>query len=172
MRKELRSNPGFNYQNWTSAAQFCVQNKINLEEALIWAEVAVSTPYIGEENFNTLQTKSTVLDALGRGADADVVMDKAIKHPSATMQSIDQYGKTLLAAGKNEKALEVFKLNKLMHPKDMFTTNVGLARGYTGVGNKKNAIKSWEIAIKNLPEDQKENLKEYQAELNKLKGGV
>ena len=172
MRKELRSNPGFNYQNWTSAAQFCVQNKINLEEALIWAEVAVSTPYIGEENFNTLQTKSTVLDALGRGADAEAVMDKAIKHPSATMQSIDQYGKTLLAAGKNEKALEVFKLNKQMHLKDMFTTNVGLARGYTGVGNKKNAIKSWEIAIKNLPEDQKENLKEYQAELNKLKGGV
>ncbi|MEO7991810.1 MAG: DUF2911 domain-containing protein [Chryseolinea sp.] len=170
MRKELRSYPGFNYQNWTSAAQFCVQNKINLEEALMWADAAITTPFVGEENFNTLQTKSMVLDALGRSAESEVIMDKAIKHPTATMQSIHQYGRTLLAAGKNQKALDVFKLNKQLHPKDMFTTNVGLARGYTALGDKKNAIKNWEIAIKNLPEDQKGNLKAYEAELAKLKG--
>ncbi len=172
MRKDLRSYPGFNYQNWVSAVQFCVQNKINLEEALTWADIAISTPFVGEENFNTLQTKSMVLNALGRGAESEAIMDKAIKHPTATMQSIHQYGRTLLAAGKNQKALDVFKLNKQMHPKDLFTTHVGLARGYAAVGDKKNAIKNWEIAIKNLPEDQKGNLKAYEAELNKLKGGA
>ncbi|HOX83649.1 MAG TPA: DUF2911 domain-containing protein [Chryseolinea sp.] len=170
MRKELRAYTGFNYQNWASAAQFCVLHKVNLNEALTWADAAVSMPFIGVENFNTLQTKSMVLDALGKTAEADASMDKAIKHPTATVQSIHQYGRTLLAAGKKEKALEVFKLNKQLNPKDTFTTYVGLARGYTALGDKKNGIKNWEIAIKNLPADQKGNLKFYEGELAKLKG--
>ncbi|HPM31623.1 MAG TPA: DUF2911 domain-containing protein [Chryseolinea sp.] len=170
MRKELRAYTGFNYQNWASAAQFCVLHKVNLNEALTWADAAVSMPFIGVENFNTLQTKSMVLDALGKTAEADASMDKAIKHPTATVQSIHQYGRTLLAAGKKEKALEVFKLNKQLNPKDTFTTYVGLARGYTALGDKKNGIKNWEIVIKNLPADQKGNLKFYEGELAKLKG--
>lgn len=170
MRKELRAYTGFNYQNWANAAQFCVQHKINLEEALTWADAAVSMPFIGVENFTTLQTKSMVLDALGRSAESEAVMDKAIKHPTATVQSVHQYGRTLLAAGKSQKALDVFKLNRQLNPKDTFTTYVGLARGYTAVGDKKNAIKNWEVAIKNLPDSQKGNLKFYEAELTKLKG--
>lgn len=172
MRKELRSYPGFNYQNWANAAQFCVQQKTNLEEALTWADAAISMPFIGEENFTTLQTKSMVLDVLGKGAESEAIMDKAIKHPTATMQAIHQYGKTLLTAGKNQKALDVFKLNRQLNPKDTFTTYVGLARGYTALGDKKNAIKNWEVAIKNLPGDQKANLKFYEGELAKLKGGA
>jgi hypothetical protein len=170
MRKELRAYTGFNYQNWADAAQFCVQRKINLEEALTWADAALSMPFIGVENFTTLQTKSMVLDALGRSTEAEVEMDKAIKHPTATVQSVHQYGRALLAAGKNQKALDVFKLNRQLNPKDTFTTYVGLARGYTAMGDKKNAIKNWETAIKNLPENQKANLKAYEAELTKLKG--
>src|SRR5690606_2460444 len=33
LRNELRSSPGFDSQNWMFAAQFCLNNKINLEEA-------------------------------------------------------------------------------------------------------------------------------------------
>jgi len=63
----------------------------------------------------------------------------------------------------------VFKLNAKNHPEDKFTPNVGLARGYTALGDKKNAIKYWELAIKNLPENQKQNLAFYEGELKKLK---
>src|SRR6185312_8127309 len=35
IRKDLLSWPGFNHQNWQTAAQFCADNKINLEEALV-----------------------------------------------------------------------------------------------------------------------------------------
>jgi tetratricopeptide (TPR) repeat protein len=170
MRDELRGYPGFNHQNWMAAAQFCVQNKVNLDEALTWANNAVALPFIGQEEFNSLQTKATVLDALGRTAEAEAVMNKAMNHPTATVQSIHQYGRTLLAAGKNQKALDVFLLNKKLHPEDKFTIYAGLARGYTAVGDKKNAIKNWETAIKNIPEDQKGNLPAYQDELKKLKG--
>lgn len=169
IRNELRSSPGFNFQNWANAAQFCATNKINLEEALTWAESAINAPFVGQENFTTLQTKANVLTALNRNDEADAVMDKAIKHPTANVGQIHQYARTLVAAGKKEKAMEVFKLNSKLHPEDKFTPNVGLARGYTAIGDKKNAVKYWELAIANLPDNQKANLQFYQGELQKVK---
>lgn len=171
LRTELRSSPGFEPQNWVNAAQFCLNNKVNLEEALTWAENAISTPFFGRENFNTLQTKASILDALGRTAEATEVMNKAINHPTASVTDIHAYGRSLIARGKNQEALEVFKLNRKKNPSDMFTTYVGLARGYSAVGDKKNAIKNWEFAIKNIPENQKPFLSTYEAEVKKLKEG-
>jgi hypothetical protein len=40
-----------------------------------------------------------------------------------------------------------------------------LARGYTAVGDTRNAIANWEIAIKNIPENQKVNLPVYEQAL-------
>ncbi len=161
---------GFNYQSWMTGAQFCARNKINLEEALTWAEIAISGTFIGQEDFFSLQTKALVLSAMGKDADVDALMDKAIKQPTATMQALHQYGRSLLSAGKNQKALEVFKLNRQRNPEDKFTTYVGLARGYAANGDKKNAIKNWETAIKNVPENQKPFLNVFEEELRKLKG--
>ena len=172
MREELRSSVGFDYQNWAAAARFCAQNKINLEEGLTWAESAITIPFIGVENFQTLQTKGQVLMAMNRESEAGVTMDKAIKLPTATVQEIHQYGRTLLIAGKKEKVMEVFQFNSKAHPEDKFTTNVGLARGYTALGDKKSAIKYWEVALKNIPENQKNNMTFYDGELKKLKEGV
>lgn len=171
IRDQLRGNTGFDYRNLQAAANFCARNKINLDEALTWADAAINPP-IGQEEFGTLQTKAAVLRAMNKNDEAEALMTKAINMPSASVQAIHQYGRTLLGEGKKEKALEVFKLNRQHHPDDKFTTFVGLARGYTAVGDTKNAIKNWEIAIKNLPENQKQNLSFYEGELKKLKGGV
>ncbi|SKC50350.1 DUF2911 domain-containing protein [Ohtaekwangia koreensis] len=173
IRGELMGNRmGFDYQPWMDAAQFCAQNKINLEEALTWADNAISGQFIGREDFASLQTKALVLYALSRDAEADAVMNKAIKHPTANVPEVHQYGRSLLAAGKTQKAMEVFKINRQLHPNDTFTTYVGLARGYAAVGDKKSAIKNWETAIKNIPENQKGFLPQYEAEVKKLKGGA
>ncbi|MEQ9592945.1 MAG: DUF2911 domain-containing protein [Cyclobacteriaceae bacterium] len=169
LRDELRGSLGFNNQNVMAAANFCANNKINLEEALTWADAAISAPFIGQENFNTLQTKANVLDAMGKEAEASAVMDRAINHPTANVAQIHGYGRTLIGAGKADKALEVFKLNAKLHPEDKFTPNVGLARGYTAVGDKKNAVKYWEAAIKNIPENQKPFQSVYEDELAKVK---
>jgi tetratricopeptide (TPR) repeat protein len=170
MRDQLRGDLGFDHQNLMAAAQFCASRKTNLDEALAWADRAISQPYFGREEFESLQTKAMVLRAMGKDADADAIMNKAINHQTATVQSIHQYGRMLLGDGKKEKALEVFKLNRQKHPEDTFVTYVGLARGFTAVGDKKNAIKNWEVAIKNLPAERKQELKFYEDELKKLKG--
>jgi len=169
IREELKSSPGFSYLSWVQAATYCANNKINLDEALIWADNAISAPFIGQENFQTLQTKALVLNTMNNTEEADWVMDKAIEHPTATVMAIHQYGRSLITIGRNEKAMEVFEKNAKMHPEDKFTTNVGLARGSAAIGETKKAIKYWETAIKNLPEDQKVYLSYYESELNKLK---
>jgi len=171
MRDQLRSFPGFDYRNYSAAANFCATNKINLEEALTWADKAMDPNFVGgKKEFTTLQAKSNVLLAMGKNADADVIMQEAIRLPDASVQAIHQYGRGLLNAGQKEKAMEVFQFNaKTNLAKDKFTPNVGLARGYAAMGDKKNAIKYWEEAIKNVPENQKPFLNVYQGELDKAK---
>jgi len=173
MRKELLAWPGFDYRNWQNAAQFCADNKINLEEALVWADRAISEPFRnaapGREDFLTLRTKASVLRAMGRDGEFETVMDKAAALPGSPVMGIHQYGLSLLAVGKKEKAFELFKMNRRVHPDDTFVTYVGLARGYTAVGDKKNAIANWEIALRNIPDDQKRNLPVYEQALRALK---
>lgn len=171
IRNELRNQNGFDYRAYTAAVNFCVQHNINLDEALTWADYAISGPFIGEENFSTLQAKANVLTALGKKDEASTIMDKAIRRPDASVAAIHQYGRGLIASGATQKALEVFQYNFKAHPEDQFTTRVGLARGYTAVGDKKNAIKFWEQAIKNLPAERKQELPFYESELAKLKQG-
>jgi Protein of unknown function (DUF2911) len=171
MREELRSATGFKQENWITAAQFCAQNKINLEEALTWVDMSVSNPFIGVENFTTLQTRAMILQALGREVEADAAMDKAIKDLSATVNDLINTGESMLAMGKKEKAMEIFKYNAKIHPEEKFASNIGLARGYTAIGDKKNAIKYWELAIKNIPANQKQYQPQFEAQLAKLKEG-
>lgn len=170
IKNELSGSKGFDYNNWKDAALFCLYNKLDLNEALYFADAAISMPYVGLENFTTLQVKAEVLMAMGKTDDSKIIMQKALHHSTATVTDIHQYARKLLSEGKKEEALDIYKLNRSLHPDDKFTTYVGLARGYTAMGDKKNAIKNWEIAIKNLPEDQKPNLTYYQGELDKLKG--
>jgi tetratricopeptide (TPR) repeat protein len=169
IKSELKGAQGFDFKNWKDAAVFCLNNQIDLNEALYFIETAIHDPFIGKKNFTTLQVKSEVLAAMGKTEEAKTTMLEALNHPTATMQDVHQYGRKLLSEGKNQEALEIFKLNRKIHADDTFTTYVGLARGYDATGDKKNAIKNWETAIKNLPEDQKPNLTYYQGELAKLK---
>jgi hypothetical protein len=175
MRQDLESWAGFNYQNWQAAAQFCVAKKINLDEALVWAEKAVSEPFrgavLGSRDFSTLETKASVLAALGRTAEADATMNDAIRLPGADVVPVHQYAMRILAAGRKDKAMEIFRLNRAQHPDEPFFTYVGLARGYTALGDTKNAIASWEIALKNVPPSQKANTPAFERALAALKGG-
>jgi tetratricopeptide (TPR) repeat protein len=156
LRKQLQSMSGFNYQGWMQAAQYCLQNDVNLEEALAWAENAVSLPFIGQRNFSTLQTKGSILEKLGRKTEAQAVMEEAIKDPSAQAFQIHQYGRQLIADGQKEKALEIFQYNHERF-KGAWPTEVGLARGYSAVGEYEKAAKHAQIAAEQAPDDLNRN---------------
>ncbi len=173
MRQQLRSWPGFNYQNYQLAAQFCADHKINLEEGLIWADRAIKEPFRGggggREDFTTLQTKAAVLDAMGKAGEADALMDKAVRLPGNDPFQVHQYAMRLLRAARKERAMDTFELNFELHPDEKFITFAGLARGYTALGDKENAIKNWEAALQRLPETQKKNRSVYEKALSDLR---
>lgn len=173
MRQDLESWAGFNYQDWQTAAQFCADNKVNLEEALQWADKVINGPFrgatIGHEDFSTLSTKAAVLQAMGRDSEADTLMEKALRLPGTDAYSVYAYGMGLLRKGNKDKAMKIFTFNRQQHPEDKFWTSLGLARGYTAAGDKKNAIANWEVVLKNVPSNLSNRTASFEASLKKLK---
>ena len=155
IRQELKSAPGFDWKNWVAAVEFCVTNRINLEEALLWSDYAIGAPFVGEKNFETLTAKSSVLLLLNRRKEAEQVILNAAVDPTASMIKIHSYGRQLIRIGQADQALEVFRLNRKKFPDDLFTTYVGLARGYEATGKTKQARKNYLVAAENAPEGQK-----------------
>jgi tetratricopeptide (TPR) repeat protein len=152
MRRELRHMPGFRWQAWQSAAQYCLQQNRNLEEALTWAEKAISLPGIGQANFNTLSTKAQVLERLSRTSESESLMTQALDLPNVLPFEIHQYGRRLIAQGKKKEALAVFQKNAQRFG-DAWPVHVGLARGHSAVGDYKAALKHAEIAVKQAPDE-------------------
>jgi tetratricopeptide (TPR) repeat protein len=136
-RRELRSNKGFNWEAWEQAAAFCAQNKTNLNEALSWADTATSVGFGGSQSFLPWSTKAAVLDAMSRGPEAAEAMKKGL--PYANVTEVYVYGRTLTRQKKGKEAFDIFKMNYDKHP-DQFFTNVGMARGYSAIGDYKKAL--------------------------------
>ncbi|MCA9550236.1 MAG: DUF2911 domain-containing protein [Myxococcales bacterium] len=168
LRNELRSAPGFDHQAWRNAAEYCLTNKTNLKEALIWAKTAVDGPYVGQESFETLKTWSALLAANGKKDEADKVIARALAHPTATPIQIHTYGRELLARGEKEAAVAVFEANAKKHP-DTWPVNLGLARGYSTVGRMQDALRHAELALKNAPDEP--NRKNIEKMIEGLKAG-
>lgn len=137
-RRELRTEKGFIWESWNQAAQWCLQNNTNLEEALLWSDSATSTNFGGDRIFQPWSTKAQLLENMGRSAEATDIMNKTLAF--AGVNDIHQYGRSLLLQKKNKEALEIFKTNYAKNP-NQFTPLVGLARGYSANGDYKNALK-------------------------------
>lgn len=108
---------------------------------------------------------------MGRQADADSIMQKAVRLPGTEAAQIYAYGVGLLNQGKKDKAMEVFLINKEQNPDKYFWTSLGLARGYTALDDKQRAIANWEIVIQNVPDSFRGRLPRFQEALKKLRGG-
>ncbi|MBC7981927.1 DUF2911 domain-containing protein [Candidatus Parcubacteria bacterium] len=137
-RKELRSDKGFNWLGWNQAAQWCAQHNVNLDEALLWSDSATSQTFGGNTQFQTYATKAQILSLLGRDDEAATVIRNSMQY--ASMLDIHFYGRQLLTANKKEQAFDIFKANLAKYPKQ-FTTMMGMARGYSAMGDYKNALK-------------------------------
>lgn len=165
-RNELRSEKGFTWQAWEQAAQWCVQNNTNLEEALLWADSATSTTFGGNFAFQSHSTKAMVLDKLGRADEANTILKNAL--PLANMQEMHQFGRRLLTQKKAKEALEIFKTNYTKNP-NQFTTLMGLTRGYAANTDYKNALKYAQQALALAPDANNRNFVE--SAIAKLKEG-
>lgn len=164
-RRELRTENGFIWQSWDQAAQWCVQRNVNLEEALLWADSA-SNNFGGDRSFQAWSTKAQILQKLGRNEEAAAVMKKAL--PFGTMTDVHQYGRQMLGLKLYKEAFDIFKMNHDKNP-NQYTTLMGMARGYSGLGDFKNALKFANLALPLAPDQN--NKTNVQTIIDKLKAG-
>ncbi len=150
-KNQLQTSAGFDPNAWQQAAQFAVDHNTNLGEALLWSDYSLNGQFVGIKNFKTLSTRAAVLNKLGKTGDADAAMKEAM--PLATMQELHQYGRELIKNKKTKEALDVFKMNAQKNP-NVFTTDMGLARGYSANGDYKNALKYAAMALPLAPNQQ------------------
>ena len=102
-----------------------------------------------------------------RGGEGDAREGAATIRPRPIFD-LHSYGRQLLAQGKKEEALRVWQLNAKRHPNE-WPVNVGLARGYSAVGNYKEALKYAKLAVAQAPDDG--NKKNLEDAIKKLEAG-
>jgi tetratricopeptide (TPR) repeat protein len=151
LKENLSNVQGFGWRGWVAASQFCLSKNTHLDQALEWAEIAVSKPLIGEANFTTLSNKAQVLEKLGRKEEGEKTMDLAIHHRSATAFDIHQYGRRLLTEKRDKEAMDIFRLNYQIYG-EQWPVNVGLARGYAANGDSKQALDRARKALAQAPD--------------------
>lgn len=160
--EELKGPTGFNWQGYTSAANYALQNKINYEQALKWADQAVTQ----NNAFPTLNVKANLLRAMGKTEEADKIMNDAIA--IATENELNQYGYQLMNNNQHDKAIEIFILNTKRNPKSANTWD-SLGEGYATKGDKKNAIASFKKSLSmNPPPNVKANSEKFLKQLGEL----
>jgi hypothetical protein len=167
IRQELRNNTGFNWQSWVAAAQYALRAK-RPGEALEFANGAISYPFIGQENFQTLNTLAAAQEAAGKTAEAQASRQKAWNHQTASAIDLHQAARQLLNQGKKEEAMKLWELNAKRNPTE-WVVHAGLARGYSATGRYKDALKHAKLALAQAPDEQ--NKRSLQTAIKKLEEG-
>jgi predicted negative regulator of RcsB-dependent stress response len=103
IRAQMKGAGQFVWQAPDQAAQFCLTRKINLDEALRWANLSIQN----EERFENLSTKADILKALNRPDEAKTIWNQALE--KATAPQLYTYGRQLQNQKKSAEAMEIFK---------------------------------------------------------------
>lgn len=153
--EELKGPVGFNWQGFASAANYAANNKVNLDQALAWANQAVAQ----NNSFATTNTKANVLKAMGKNDEADKLLSDAVG--IASENELNTYGYQLLNNGQQDKAISMFILNAQRHPKSPNAWD-SLGEGYAIKGDKTNAITNFKKSLSlNPPANVKANSEKY-----------
>ena len=157
--KELTGPIGFTWQGYNSAANYSLQNDVNLEQGLKWAERASTA----NKNYTALQTKSDLLKKLGKTEDASKVSQEALT--VATEFELNNRGYQLLNQKNYDDAIAVFTMNTDRHPESANAWD-SLGEAYALKGDKKNAIKNFKKSLSlNPPQNVKDNSEKYLKQL-------
>ncbi len=165
LRNELTSRKGFTPALILTAAQYCFNKNINLEEAMVWSQRAI-TGLGGQKTFITLRNLATAYEKLNRIPEADSTMAEALT--IATANQYTAYGRQLITQKRADKAMEIFMASQKRYG-DIFGVNNGLMSGYSAKADFKNAIKYAEKAMAQASGDAAK--KQLETQIAKLKEG-
>ncbi len=114
IRSQLRGRDKWKWASQNEAAQYCVTKKINLEEALTWADQSIQL----EERFENLSTKAEILKAMNRNDDARAAWNRALEVSSALQ--LYTHARQLQAQQRDAEAMEIFQALVKRFPQSVF----------------------------------------------------
>jgi len=151
IRRQMSGAIGFDPASLESAAQWCVDNDTNYEEALNWISSATNPQLGGRTTFAALSIKSRILKKMGKDKEATDMMNTAMEN--ATAQELHGYGRQLLSEKKLTEAMAVFQKNYDKN-KGGWPTNAGMMRIYSAMGDYKKALQYAKAALVQSPDEQ------------------
>lgn len=150
LRDGLRGLPRFVWRGWYEAAEWCLNNNTNLDEALEWIDQSIAL----DRNFSNLSVKAGLLQRKGRGTEAQALINEAIN--TASVSEIDAYGYQLMALGETDRAIEVLKRNVERHPNVWFVYD-SLGEAYVRKGDAKKAAENYRKALSMVRDERQQN---------------
>ena len=155
LRQELRGGKQYTWTGWDEAANYCLQHKTNLEEALRWSDTSIQ----GEERFENLMTKSRILEAMNRASDAKAPHDRAMEIGNVTQ--IYFYGRQLQAQNHPDEAIATFRLVSKRFS-NHWISHLAQARVDSAGGNYDDAAKQLQAALSlGVPDASKTAVENY-----------
>jgi len=148
IKNELRSVGGFTWAGYDEAANWCLDNNYNLEEALKWEDTSIQN----EERFENWETKSRIFDALGRKDDAAKALATAFDKANAVQLYV--YARGLQRQGNAKRAFELYPQVPKKDPKH-WVSHLALARVESNSGDFTDAAKEMTQAINGAPDQTK-----------------
>ncbi len=145
LHKQLRGRVGFEWQSWTDAANYLLNNNLNPEEAAKYADRSIEI----EDRFENEMTKSRALNVLERNEEARSARDKAIA--LGNQSQLHDFGRGLQAQGQLDEALELFQSNIKKDPSSWIGHNEA-ARIAVAKGDYAAAVKEMKLAAAASPE--------------------
>jgi Protein of unknown function (DUF2911) len=103
IRNQMRGRAQYQWEAANQAAQFLLNKKINLDEAMKWADLSIQN----EERFENLTTKADLLKAMNKPDEAKKIWDQALA--KTTPPQLYSYGRRLQSEKKDAEAMEILK---------------------------------------------------------------
>jgi len=151
LRRQLRSRALSEWQAWEEVANYFVENTLDAEEALKYANRSIQI----EDRFENEITKARVLGALGRTDEALAVRNKALG--MGTERQVYDFGRGLQRLGQQSAAIDVFSHFIKANSTTWIAHNVA-ARIAVANGNFAGAVNEMKAAIAAAPDGTKDSL--------------
>jgi Protein of unknown function (DUF2911) len=151
IRNQFRDGPQYLWNSWDDAANWCADNKTNLEEALTWSGRSIQM----EERFENLMTKARILRDLQRATESAAVRDRAMEIGNATQFYF--YGRQLQTQKQKADAIAIYRTVAKRFP-DHWLGHLAKARVAVADADFGTAMKEAQAAQSAAPEVQKPQL--------------
>lgn len=148
IKNELRNVGGFTWAGYDEAANWCLDNNYNLEEALKWEDTSIQN----ESRFENWETKSRILSTMGRKEDADKALTTAIEKANAVQLYV--YARGLQRQGNTKRAFELYPQVTKKDPSH-WVSHLAMARVDSNKGDFPAASKELTQAISGAPDQTK-----------------